>query len=76
MTEEQYLKLQNRLGIRCCPICNSQAIYCFYGRVNLFSPDGISEPYENIEIPDISYIEVECRNCSHIMKFNLKTLLK
>lgn len=76
MTKEQYWKLQSKLGIRNCPICGNQAIYCCYDRVNLFSPDGVSEHYENIEIPDCDYIEMECRNCSHIMKFNLRTLLK
>ena len=76
MTKEQYDKLQNRLRIRNCPICGNQAIYCDYGWVNIFSPDGVQESYETIEIPDCDYIEVECRSCSHIMKFNLKTLLK
>lgn len=76
MTEKQYNKLKTKLGFRNCPICNSQAIYCELNKVNIFSEDGQPVPFEEVEIPDKEYVEVECPTCSFVMKFNVKALFK
>lgn len=76
MEKSQYLKLQNRLGIRVCPICQSQIIYCAFDKINIFSENGEYKPYGEVEIPDVEYIELECPNCSNIIKLHIKNLLK
>lgn len=76
MEKSQYLKLKNRLGIRHCPICNAQIIYCDYDKVNIFTQNNQMRPYQEVEIPDVEYLEIECRNCSNVLKFHIKNLLK
>ncbi len=75
MDESQYIKLKKKLGIRKCPICRQQVIYCDFNRVSLFNKEGKAEPFETVQIPKADYIEFECPNCSYVMKFNIGKLL-
>lgn len=76
MTEEQYYKLKQIFYLRNCPICGQQVINCMNGWVNIFSEDGQTERFENIEIPDEEYIEKECPYCSFVMRYHIKSLFK
>ena len=75
MNKHQYAKLENKLGIKYCPICGRQAIYCAYNKVNIFCKNGESFPFEDVDIPQDKYIELECKNCGFIMRFNIEKLL-
>ena len=71
MEKSQYLKLENKLDIRYCPICRSQIIYCAYDKVNIFTPNGQIKPYDEVEIIDTEYIEIECSKCSNVIKLHI-----
>lgn len=76
MDKNQYLKLKSRLGIQNCPVCNCQAIYCNYNKVNIFNYNGAEIPFDEVEIPNIKHLDFECPTCGFVMTFNLEKLLR
>lgn len=76
MEREDYQKIQKKLGLYNCPICNNQVIYCCFEKISIFNQDNQPVSFSAESIPDKDYIEIECQNCGYVMKFNLKTLLK
>ena len=76
MNQLQYSKIKTKLGMKNCPLCGKQTIYCAYNRVNIFSKDGSAVPFEDVNIPNEKYINFECPMCGYTMKINLEKLLK
>ena len=77
MNQHQYIKLHNKLGIKNCPICGQQAIYCYANQVNIFTPNGNKVPYNDVNIPiSDEHVNIECPQCGYIMTFNIEKLLK
>ncbi len=75
ITKEQYNKLTAVISARKCPICNSRTIMqCIQDKTQIYFDD---QYY--IDTPNIlndEYLELECANCSYVMKFHIKNLIK
>lgn len=78
MTKEQYKKLEIKIGNKICPICGSQITSFMYDKTDIFNTDScsMSEGYEQVNIPDVEYYDIECKNCGFVMTFNMKKLLR
>lgn len=78
MTKEQYKKLEIKIGNKLCPICRSNITSFLYDRTDIFNTDSypMLEGYEQVNIPNVEYYDIECRNCGFVITFNIKKLLR
>lgn len=77
MNQHQYIKLSEKLGIKNCPVCGKQAIYCYDNKVNIFTSKSNIAPYNDVNIPvEDKYVNIECPRCGYIMTFNIEKLLE
>ncbi len=75
MDKNHLKKLENEIGKKICPICNTQLMNTMYQKIYSYSDTRDYVNVEDIEIRD-EYLELECPRCSYVMKFHIKSLLK